>query len=109
MVILFIVLSLMTTMINAADDLKKTSSSLPTICEDSHNKEKYSKLVSGMCLTEQNNEQTFEFITRSGNRLSFKVRLGVHILSLSDAAEIRLEVFQRHRLVDSRSMRLVWR
>jgi hypothetical protein len=110
MVILFIVLSLLTTMINAAEDnLSKTRSSLPRICEESHSKDKYNYLVAGMCLTDQNNEQTFEFITRAGNRLSFKVKLGVHIMALSDAADVKVEVFQRNRLIDRRGMRLFWK
>lgn len=56
----------------------------------------------------QNNENYIEYVTKSGEKLYFKVKLAIHLQPVDQCADVTLSIFQGRKLITSRHLEFVW-
>lgn len=56
----------------------------------------------------QNNENYIEYVTKSGEKLYFKVKLTIDLQPQDQCAHVTLAIFQGRKLVTSRHLEFVW-
>lgn len=56
----------------------------------------------------QNCDNYIDYVTKSGEKLQFRVRLSININPKSERADVVLQIYQGRRLVTSRDLEFVW-
>lgn len=56
----------------------------------------------------QNSENYIEYVTRSGEKLYFKVKLAINLQPHDQCADVTLSIFQGRKLITSRHLEFVW-